>query len=274
MIINSRRAFAKAMGLAGAGMGSFLTKEAGAQTITPSPANDIAILQFALNLEYLEAEFYSYATTGQSISAAGVKITGGGTAGGTTGGQQVSFFNNSTLALSIAQIAADERAHVTLLQTTLTSLGATPIAKPAINLNALGTGLQSQEAFLALARAFESVGMSAYAGAAPLISSSTILGYAARILATEAQHVGNLNLHCALYQAPTTAVDGADSLPPPSGSRFILTNSLGLPPVRTPGQVLNLVYGGVSGASMGGFFPNGVNGTLTTSTAADTNNNT
>ena len=256
--------------MAGVGASSLFSKDASAQTTVT--INDAAILQFALNLEYLEAEFYTYALTGQSITAMGVSISGQGTAGATTGGQQVNFINNSTLALSVAQIAADERAHVTLLQGAITSLGVTPIAKPAINLNALGIGFQSQEAFLALARAFEDVGVSAYGGAAPLISSSAILATAARILATEAEHSGNLRLHCALYLAQTAALDGADYAPPPTGTRFIPTNASGLTPVRTPGQVLNIAYGGQSGATSGGFFPNGVNGTLNTSTAPATSN--
>jgi hypothetical protein len=149
-----------------------------------------------------------------------------------------------------------------------------PIAKPAINLNALGLGFASQAQFIALARAFEDVGVSAYAGAAPLIYTNSILATAARILATEGYHAGNLRLHAALYLAPTTALDGADTPPPPTGTKFFPTNSLGLPPVRTPGQVLNLVYGGTASATQGGFFPAGVNGSINTSTAADLNNNT
>src|SRR5665213_98402 len=268
MTTNSRRGFAKTLGMTGGGVGAFFanTKKADAAIM------DSDILQFALNLEYLEAEFYTYASSGMSISQMGVSITGQGNAGATTGGQQVSFFANSTLQQTISQIAADERAHVTLLQTALTGLGVMPIAKPAINLNALMTGFQSQEAFLGLARAFEDVGVSAYGGAAPLIQSSAILATAARILATEAEHTGNLRLHCALYQAATVALDGADSLPPPSGTKYISTNASGLTAVRTPGQVLYIAYGLAANVTSGGFFPNGVNGTINMSSAAATSN--
>lgn len=260
-----RRGFVRQLGMASAGVGAFLAvAESGkAQTIT-----DADIVQFALNLEYLEAEFYTVARMGKTIDQMGVGITGTGTSGPTTGGQKVNFIEGSTLAMSADQIGADERAHVTLLRTTLTSLGVTPIAKPAINLNALGIGFGSQEEFIALARAFEDVGVSAYGGAAPLITNKTILGAAARILATEAEHTGNLRLHAALYQAPTTAVDPADIVAPPSGTKFISVDANGLTAVRTPGQVLYIVYGGKANATSGGFFPNGMNGTINTSTAA------
>jgi hypothetical protein len=245
--------------MASAGIGLFLANtEKASAAIT-----DADIVQFALNLEYLEAEFYTMATTGQTIGQAGIGITGAGTAGATTGGQKVTFVAGSTLAITAAQIASDEQTHVTLLRTLLTSLNIQPIAKPAINLNALATGFQSQEAFVTLARAFEDTGVSAYGGAAPLISSSTILGYAARILATEAEHTGNLRLHASLYQAPYYMLDALDTPTPPGGTNFI-SGSGGLTAVRTPGQVLSIVFGGPNLTS-GAFFPAGVNGNINAS---------
>lgn len=267
-MINNRRNFARALGAASLGIGAFFTKVETAQ----AAVTDADVLQFALNLEYLEAEFYTVAMTGKTIDTMGISITGQGSAGATTGGQKVNFFANSSLAQSVTQIGADERAHVTLIQTALTGLGVQPIAKPAINLAALGTGFESIEAFIAVARAFEDVGVSAYGGAAPLLTNATILGYAARILAAEAEHTGNLRLHAGLYQAQTKALDGADSTPPPSGTNYISTNAMGLTAVRTPGQVLNIVFGGQSNATQGGFFPSGVNGSLNMSSAAATSN--
>ncbi len=265
--LSGRRAFARQLGLASAGIAAFFSRVEAQSTIT-----DADILTFALNLEYLEAEFYTVATTGQTIDKMSVTITGSGTAGPTTGGQMVSFFNNSSLVNSAMQIAADERAHVTLLQSALTGAGVTPIAKPPINLNALGTGFESQEAFIALARALEDTGVSAYGGAAPLIQNKTYLGVAARILATEAEHTANLRLHASLYQAPTKPLDGADDVPPPSGTQYFTTNSSGLTPVRTPGQVLYIAFGDAANVTSGGFFPSGVNGNINTSSAPATAN--
>jgi len=262
-----RRSFLQQIGLASAGVGAFL---ATAQSSKAATITDADIVQFALNLEYLEAEFYTVARTGKTIDQMGVGITGSGTPGATTGGQKVTFIEGSTLALNADQIAADERAHVTFLRTTLTSLGITPIARPTINLNALGTGFESQEAFINLARSFEDVGVSAYAGAAPLLTNPTIVGYAARILAVEAYHAGILRLHAALYQAPTKPVDGLDQVPPPTGTKFVPTDANALALIRTPGQVLNIVYGGAVNATAGGFFTNGVNGAINGSTAPAT----
>ena len=260
-ITSDRRRFLQRLGLASSGIAAFLAlpKTASAAIM------DSDILQFALNLEYLEAEFYTMAIFGTTIDQMGIGIDGSGTAGATTGGQKVTFFANSSLLNSATQIGEDERAHVSLLRNTLmTALSVQPIAKPAINLDALGIGFGSQEEFITLARAFEDVGVSAYGGAAPLLTSTTILGYAARILAAEAEHVGNLRLHASLYQAPTAAVDSLDIIPPPSGTRFISVDSNGLSIIRTPGQVLSIVYGAPNLTS-GAFFPAGVNGTLNTS---------
>jgi ferritin-like protein len=166
------------------------------------------------------------------------------------------------------EIASDERTHVTLIQTTMTSLGGSPIAKPAINLNALGLGFASANDFLVLARIFEDIGVTAYGGAAPLIKSSTVLGYAARILATEAYHASNIRLQIAQNNIATMPLDGADHVPPPSGTEYFPLDSNAITEVRTPGQVLYLAFGGVANASSGGFFPAGVNGLFNMSSAA------
>lgn len=268
-LAGNRRRFVRNLGLAGAAAGIMAsTKTADAQSSGPT---DIDILNFALNLEYLEAEFYTVATTGTTIDNFGVAITGSGTAGATTGGTMVPFSTTDPTVMRVAQeLAADERFHVSLLQNTITSLGGAPIAKPAINLAALGLGFGSPAAFLAVARVFEEIGVTAYGGAAPLISNTTVLGYAARILATEAEHVGFVRALINQYGVATTGtmLDGVDVLPPPTGSQYFSTNSNAITGIRTPGQVLYLAFGGAAGATSGGFFPSGVNGNLNSSAAA------
>jgi hypothetical protein len=257
---SNRRSFLGKIAVASAGAAALGAGVMKGQTSAPTDAD---ILNFALNLEYLEAEFYTVATTGKTIDQVGVSIAGTGTQGAATGGKMVNLTNSSFPTAAIAmEIAEDERSHVTLLQQALTAAGAQPIAQPAINLNALGIGFGSLAEFLTLARAFEDVGVTAYAGAAPLISDKGILGYAARILAAEAEHVANIRLQVAQLGVSTTLLDGVDILPPPSGQKYFSLNSMALAQTRTPEQVLYIVYGSQANVSSGGFFPNGVNGNI------------
>lgn len=267
----NRRSLLKTLGLATSAAGAVLATSGKLQAQSTSPTV-VDVLQFALNLEYLEAEFYTVATMGQTIDQVGIGITGSGNAGPTTGGSQVNFSNNLVFTGQVAmEIGQDERAHVALLRQALNAAGITPVAKPAINLNALGIGFGNIMQFLTLARVFEDIGVSAYAGAAglPFVANSPYIGTAARILAAEAEHVGNIRLQVARLNIATAALDGVDVMPPPSGQKFISVDAAtGLAAVRTPGQVLYLAYGNAANATSGGFFPAGVNGTINTSSTS------
>ncbi len=159
------------------------------------------------------------------------------------------------------EIGTDERMHVTLLQS---FLGSAAIAKPDINLNALNIGFGSQNEFLTLSRIFEDIGVSAYAGAAFLLSTPLVIQTAARILATEAEHVATIRTQIARLNIQSPTLDGADLVPPPSGSQIqylSINPTNGLPAVRSVQQVLYLAYGGPN-LTKGGFFPNGINGSF------------
>jgi hypothetical protein len=261
----SRRAFARRgifAGIAAAGAAAIgnLNLPVFAQTTFV----DADILQFALNLEYLEAEFYTVAVTGLTLKQSGFTVDfAQGHGGDTIGGGKVALSGN---VLTAAQaIMKDEQAHVRLLQG---ALGGRAVSKPSINLAALGIGFNNTNEFLTLSRAFEDVGVSAYGGAAPLIKDSKILGTAARILATEAEHTGIIRELIA-QSSPTfavPAVDSQDMLPlgSPNG-RLVSADDTGLTAVRTPSQVLNIVYAG--DRFRGGFFPDGVNGAFNTVTS-------
>ena len=175
---------------------------------TPTAAlNDADVLNVALNLEYLEAQFYAFAAFGVGLNAN--MLTGIGTQGAVTGGAQVPF-QDTVVREYAREIAIDEVAHVAFLRR---ALGNAAVAQPAIDIS-VGTAA-APGAFTAAARAagvigatgvfnpyaddnsfllgayiFEDVGVSAYKGAAPLIANKTYLEAAAGILAAEAYHAG------------------------------------------------------------------------------------
>ncbi len=257
-----RRSFARAVSAAGVGI---LATSAGVKaqgTIT-----DTDILNFALNLEYLEAEFYTVITSGVTIDRPpfNIGITGTGTPGATTGASQLNLSSDAFLNATALELAYDEREHVRVLRT---ALGSAAVAKPAINF-APG-GVNSIARFLQVARVLEDVGVSAYGGAAPLITSRAILATAARIALAEGIHTGNIRLqHAQRGLATIGPVDAFDILvqvPPQLGRRLISVDAQGLTTVRTPSQVLSIVYGpgAPAGTNRGLLFPNGVNGVINT----------
>ena len=267
----NRRSLLKKIGIAAAATGAAITTGGVKLSADPSSPTVVDVLQFALNLEYLEAEFYTTATMGKTIDQVGIGISGSGRSGPTTGWHQVSFSNSTVFTGTVAeQIGNDERNHVTLLRTALSNAGIEPVAKPEINLDALGAGFANEAQFLTLARVFEDIGVSAYGGAAQLsaVTSSPYIGTAARILAAEAEHVANIRLQVARLAIATSKLDSVDIIPPPSGTYFFsIDPSTGLSAIRTPAQVLYLAYNAAN-ATSGGFFPNGVNGNLHTSSSS------
>ena len=273
----NRRSFLKTIGAATAGVTALSV--AGIIPAQGQTTTEVEVLKFALNLEYLESEFYTYALYGQGIELFNIGVSGSANGsnspGGmvTTGGKKVSFSEPSeAISYEIAeQLGSDERAHVALLRK---ALGSEVIAKPSINLNALGFGFDSVNDFLKLSRIFEDIGVSAYAGAAGLLTTPAIITTAARILAAEAEHVSAVRTQIIHRGVATSALDAADIIPLPSGKLPLSINpSNGLPATRTPGEVLFLAFGGKANATRGGFFPAGVNGAIITSTAAATASN-
>jgi hypothetical protein len=273
----NRRSFLKTIGAATAGVTALSV--AGITPALGQTTTEVEVLKFALNLEYLEAEFYTYALYGRGIESFGIGVNGSAngsnpTSGNETwGGKKVTFIQPAeAISFELAeQIGSDERAHVKLLRT---ALGSEVTAKPSLNLNALGFGFDSVNEFLTLSRIFEDIGVSAYAGAAGLLTTPAIITTAARILAAEAEHVSAIRTQIIHRAVPTSALDGADLNPPPSGKLPLSVNPAnGLPATRTPGEVLYLAFGNKANATSGGFFPSGVNGALTTSTGPATANN-
>ncbi|MGN6819929.1 MAG: ferritin-like domain-containing protein [Sphingomonas sp.] len=277
-------------------------------TPTPTAVTDVDVLNFALNLEYLEAQFYSYAVTGAGLPAN--QLTGSGVQGAVTGGRAVAF-KDPVVQQYAREIALDEGAHVAFLRGAINSAGGQPVAQPAINIDggmagaftaaARAAGVigpadtfdpyASDENFLLGAFIFEDVGVTAYKGAAPLITNKTYLEAAAGILAAEAYHAGLVrttlyrkgiaNPALMLIENAGKISDARDSLDGPDDldqgiaspdggvtSNIVPADANAIAFGRSTGQVLNIVYLSKSMLSSGGFFPAGVNGTLRISAAS------
>ena len=198
---HQRRDFFKfAVATAAIGAGSISFAERAAAQAAPSDAD---ILNFALNLEYLEAQFYSFAVNGTGLAAD--QLTGTQTQGAATGARKANLTDPAVIQYA-REIAADEVAHVVSLRRALSTAA---VAQPAIDLSpavftaaatAAGIDLSasggvfdpyaSDDNFLLAAYIFEDVGVTAYKGGSPLLSNPDIIDAAAGILAAEAFHAG------------------------------------------------------------------------------------
>lgn len=251
----ARRNFLKNISIAGGGVAAgVMIQGCGVTNITNAAGpSETDVLNFALNLEYLEGEFYSRAVTGNFLSASVL-----GSTSVATGGAKVTF-TIPHLADIAAEILKDEMLHVQFLRS---ALGGLAVAEPVINLNALGIGFATEAQFLTLSRAFEDVGVSAYAGAATLLSGNNLQA-AAQILGTEAYHAGNIRLNVVQQGIVVPAVDALDVVPTEQSFFPVDANALAIK--RTTSQVLAIVYANTAtGTSKGGFFPNGLNGVIKT----------
>lgn len=251
--------------------------------ITPTPGptalTDADYLNFALNLEYLEAEFYLRAATGSGLT---VQDTGNAPSK-TTGGTQVPGL---TMVQSqyMYEIAQNELDHVRFLRSALGSAAvAAPVIDFASSFGALATaaGLPASFTpfdnfgdFLLGAFVFEDVGATAYHGAAPLLTDKGHLTAAAQIHAVEAYHAGSIRTQ--IVVAGATAISAANKISALRGTlgggnetalsstSIVAADKNSIEYARTPDQVLHIVYatGGGAGVKSGGFFPSGLNGNI------------
>jgi hypothetical protein len=256
--------------------------------LTSSPAHaagkpdiDIAILNFALNLEYLEANFYMFATKGEGLPR---KLTIGSTVGNKVIGGSMVPFKTATIQQYANNIAADERAHVQFLRDALGD--GNYVGQPNIDLQtsfttlAVAAGLIKQGqtfnpfadeiSFLLGAFIFEDVGVTAYLGALSSITDGEYLTAAGGIMAVEAYHAATIRELLATAGAGVAtdqiaklraklsgAADDEGILRPNGDLNIVTTDKNALAFTRTTRQVMNLVYG-AQNAPAGLFYPKGM----------------
>lgn len=126
--------------------------------------DDLEILNYALTLEYLEADFYAKGVAGSALSG-------------------------RTKAL-VEPIAEHEKEHVAVLTSTIKSLGGKPASKPTFQYPS-GT-FTSRTKFLTTASAFEELGVTAYHGQVARVKEAAILEAAASIAGVESRHAAIL----------------------------------------------------------------------------------
>ena len=126
----------------------------------PSKKQDLAILNYALTLEYLEAAFYNEAR------------------------QKSDRYTKDARDIA-ALIYAHERTHVTALRKTIKALGGKPVKSPTFDFQ--GT-TDNTKSFLGTAFVLENTGVHAYLGQAGHLKSKALLGAAASIVTVEARH--------------------------------------------------------------------------------------
>ncbi len=288
----SRRSLMRTVGVGAASAAAVGALATGGLVASGTPAradatSDAAILNFALNLEYLEAEFYLRAATGSGLPASA--LTGLGSQGTVTGGSAVPF--QIPLIQQYAQnLAADEQAHVLFLRA---ALGSAAYAEPTINLStsfttlavAAGLIVQGQTfnpfadeiSFLLGAFIFEDVGVTAYGGALSSITTPGYITAAGAIQTVEGYHAATIRTLLASIGAGVAVAkisalratlsgnatsDDQGIIMPNGAVNLVPADSNALIFRRTPRQVLNIVYG-AQNAATGLFFPNGMNGTIT-----------
>ncbi len=198
----TRRQALRAMsaGLMGAGLAGCadLIPQGVGLALLPNPLTDPAVYNFALNLEYLEAEYYRRGVYGEALPGELI----GPNPGPVQGGRRVQF-STPWIAEMFAEITEDETNHVRFIRRTISASPLVEINRPALDLQSsfrklgvqAGLGpdfdpFADEHSFILGAFIFEDVGVTAYAGGSDLIADDDSIEAAAGILAIEAYHAG------------------------------------------------------------------------------------
>jgi rubrerythrin len=137
------------------------TAAATTSTSTSSSTGDVAILNYALTLEYLETEFY------EKVIAAGLY--------------------KGKVGSLLKEFGAQELTHVEAIKGTVMKLGGTPASKPEGKFP-----IENATQVAELAYTVENLGAAAYLGQAANIQNAEVLAAALAIHTVEARHAATL----------------------------------------------------------------------------------
>jgi rubrerythrin len=161
---SDRRRFLKGAALVGVGATFVAVTRGDPRAFAQGSAGDLEILNYALTLEYLEADFYTRGIDGGILSGRELEL--------------------------VTPIRDHEQEHVTALTRTVQDLGGTPAEMPTF-MYPEGT-FTDRTMFLEAASMFEELGVDAYHGQIANIESPEILGAAAAIAGVESRHAAIL----------------------------------------------------------------------------------
>jgi rubrerythrin len=142
------------------------------RALAQGESGDIAILNFALQLEQIEEAFLAYSLGNAKLSGQVKKLA--------------------------TEFHAQEAQHVALLKQTVQMLGGKPAAAPTVKF----TAVTDQQSFVRVGIQLEEAGVGAYNGAGPLIKSPDLVAAAGSIVQVEARHAAALRMQAGMDPAP------------------------------------------------------------------------
>lgn len=216
----------------------------------------LQVLNYALTLEHLEADFYNRAVAANNAA-------------------------NATGLAALTKIRDDERAHVAFLTSAIRAAGGTPAAantngydftgslggsRPALFPNPFAS--DGYGTLLAIAQALEDTGVRAYKGRAAEIKGTDYLTVALQIHSVEARHAAHIrSMRRALTggSEPKSWVQGATggtngSLPAETDAVYGIGAAFELQPITNFPAETNTMQGGVETKGLGNGFNSQVEG--------------
>jgi rubrerythrin len=180
----SRRNFLKGAAVIGVGATLATRYSFDRVAMAQASAGDLEILNYALTLEYLEADFYAQ-------------------------GLEAGILADRELEL-VTPIGDHEQTHVDTLTSTITDLGGTPVESPQFTYPD-GT-FESRDTFLETASTFEELGVTAYHGQVAAIESPELLAAAASIAGSESRHAAIIAELLGMRPFPESTVEASATM--------------------------------------------------------------